>query len=61
MLAGVKRKTQEELVDGWRMVETYIWVESALKTVIGGYEILQCSLDDQISLGKSSALLGSRV
>lgn len=57
----VKLKIRVDLVDGWKEMETYFQVESALLAVSAADKLLRRYSDVQSSLGMSSALLGSLV
>lgn len=58
---AVKMMIQEDLVDGWKKVETHFQVQSARLAVSAGVELLRQFSDVQSSLEKSSALSSSRV
>lgn len=61
IVEGAKRKNGEDLVDGWKKMETQFWVESLRFAVSAGDELLRMSSDVQIFLRKTSAFFSIRV
>lgn len=61
IVEAFKQKIQEDLVDGWKKIESHFQFESARLAVNNGEELLRRSPDVQSSVGKSSPLFSSRV